>query len=677
MSAETILYIVIAIVISFLVTVFMYGYKTKYKSTLRWVFGILRFVTLFSILLLLINPKFKSETYTVEKPNLVVLIDDTESVSEMDQVQNVLDLVQKITDSQELNDKFDVATYSFGDALEEGDSLSFSKSNTNISKALTGLSQLYKNEVAPTILISDGNQTLGKDYEFMSSTFKNQIYPVVLGDTTKYTDLKITQLNTNRYAFLKNQFPVELFLMYDGSEKVNSQLIISQGATIVFSENITFSKSENLKIRSLTLPATTVGLQKYEVQLLPLTYEKNVVNNGRRFAVEILDQATNVLLISDIIHPDLGTLIKAIESNEQRKVTLMKPLEAIPVIDDYQLIILYQPNRSFASLYQEVQNSKRNTFVIAGLQTDWNFLNSVQDNYNKDAINEYEYVTGVLNPNYGAFAIEPIEFDNFRPLKTQFGDLNITIPHEIILEQSIQDISTESAMLATMELDGRRSAIWDGEGFWKWRSEVYLESNTFEGFDDFIGNIVQYLASSKRRSRLEVNNETFYYNNNSIRITAQYFDQNFVFDSRGSLTISVINTETKKITEFPLLLKNNFYAVDLNSLAAGEYNYTVSVQDETISRSGNFSILDFNVEQQFLHANVAKLERAAANTGGKIYFSTESQNLINDLLLDDRYKQIQKSEQKVVPLVDWKFLLLIIVLTLASEWFIRKYNGLI
>lgn len=655
----------------------MYGYKTNYKSTLRWVFGILRFVTLFSILLLLINPKFKSEAYTIEKPNLVVLIDDTESVSEMDQVQNVLELVQKITGNQDLNDKFNVATYSFGDGLEKGDSLSFSKSNTNISKALTGLGQLYKNEVAPTILISDGNQTLGKDYEFMSSTFKNPIYPVVLGDTTKYTDLKITQLNTNRYAFLKNQFPVELFLMYDGSEKVNSQLIISQGTTIVFSENITFSNSDNLKVRSLTLPAVNVGLQKYEVQLLPLTDEKNVVNNRRRFAVEIIDQATNVLLVSDIIHPDLGTLIKSIESNEQRKVTLMKPLEATSVIDDYQLIILYQPNRSFASLYQEVQNSKRNTFVIAGLQADWNFLNSIQDNYNKDAINEKEYVTGVLNSNYSAFAIEPIEFDNFRPLKTQFGGLNITIPHEIILEQSIQDISTESAMLATMELDGRRNAIWDGEGFWKWRSEVYLESNTFEGFDDFIGNIVQYLASSKMRSRLEVNNETFYYNNNLIRITAQYFDQNFIFDSRGSLTISVINTETKKITEFPMLLKNNFYAVDLNSLAAGEYNYTVSVQEETISRSGNFSILDFNVEQQFLHANVAKLERVATNTNGKIYFSSESQNLINDLLLDDRYQQIQKSEQKVVPLVDWKFLLLIIVLTLASEWFIRKYNGLI
>lgn len=655
----------------------MYGYKTKYKSTLRWIFGILRFITLFSILLLLINPKFKSETYTIEKPNLVVLIDNTESISEMNQVQNVLDLVQTITENQDINEKFDVTKYSFGEAIEEGDSLSFSKSNTNISSALTRLSRLYKNEVAPTILISDGNQTLGKDYEFMSSTFKNTIYPVVLGDTTKYTDLKITQLNTNRYAFLKNQFPVELFLMYDGSEIVNTKLIINQGSKVVFSENITFSKSENLKIRSLSLPADNVGLQKYEVQLLPLADEKNVVNNRRRFAVEILDQATNVLLVSDIIHPDLGSLVKAIESNEQRKITVMKPLEATRVLNDYQLIILYQPNRSFASLYQEVQNSKRNTFVITGLQTDWNFLNSAQENYKKEAINEFEYVTGVLNSNYSAFAIEPVEFDNFRPLKTQFGDLNITIPHEIILEQSIQGISSEYAMLATMELDGKRNAIWDGEGFWKWRSAVYLESNTFKSFDDFIGNIVQYLASSKRRSRLEVTNESFYYNNNTIRITAQYFDQNFVFDSRGSLTISVVNTETKKITEFPLLLKNNFYSVDLNSLPAGEYNYTVSVQDETIARSGNFSILDFNVEQQFLHANVAKLERVASNTGGKKYFSNQSQNLINDLLQDDRYQQIQKSEQKVVPLIDWKSLLLIIVLTLVSEWFIRKYNGLI
>jgi hypothetical protein len=196
-------------------------------------------------------------------------------------------------------------------------------------------------------------------------------------------------------------------------------------------------------------------------------------------------------------------------------------------------------------------------------------------------------------------------------------------------------------------------------------------------FDEFIGKLVQYLASNKRRSRLEVGNETFYYNNNPIKISAQYFDKNYVFDARASLVIRVVNQESKQSSVFPMLLKNNFYEVDLNSLEAGTYNFTVSVGDETVARSGSFTILDFDVEQQFLNADVTKLTRLATNSNGKAFFSTQSQDLLNSLLENEQYQSIQKSEQKVVPLIDWKYLLGIIALALAAEWFIRKYNGLI
>ena len=228
-----------------------------------------------------------------------------------------------------------------------------------------------------------------------------------------------------------------------------------------------------------------------------------------------------------------------------------------------------------------------------------------------------------------------------------------------------------------MELNGKRDAIWDGEGFWKWRAQSYLQTENFQEFDGFIGKMVQYLASNKRRSRLEVDNETFYYNNNPIKVSAQYFDKNYVFDSRAALNITVRNTETEKQTVFPLLLKNNFYEVDLNSLPAGEYKYTVSVADESISRSGNFTILDFNVEQQFLNADVSKLKRVAQKTNGIAYFPSEMERMITALIADDSYQSIQKSELKTVPLIDWKYLLALIVLTLSAEWFIRKYNGLI
>src|SRR5690606_3059172 len=211
---------------------------------------------------------------------------------------------------------------------------------------------------------------------------------------------------------------------------------------------------------------------------------------------------------------------------------------------------------------------------------------------------------------------------------------------------------------------------WDGEGFWRWRASSFLQTESFQGFDDFIGNLVQYLASNKRRSRLEVASETFYYNNNPIKISAQYFDKNYVFDNRASLNITVKNTETEKQTTFPMLLRNNYFEVDLNSLSAGEYNYTVSVQNEVVSASGTFTILDLNVEQQFLNADVKKLNRIAENTNGKAYFTEQSDVLIQSLIENTNFQNIERSEQKVVPLIDWKYLLALIVLALAAEWFI-------
>lgn len=677
MSTETIFYIIIAGVISIALAVFMYGYKSTQKGSLRWIFGILRFITLFSILLLIINPKFKSETYTIEKPKLPVLIDNSASVGELNQKENVSTLIQKLKENSALNAKFDVSYYSFGNDFRESDSLSFDERNTNISKALSSANELFKNQTAPTIVITDGNQTLGNDYEFSSANFKNPIYPVILGDSIKYTDLKIEQLNTNRYAFLKNQFPVEVILSYSGTNPVNSEFIITQGAATVYRTNVSFSQSESSKTLNFTLPANSVGLQKYTAQILPLADEKNKTNNSKQFAVEVIDQATNVLVVSKITHPDLGALKKAITTNERRTITFKKPAEAVSILNDYQLVILYQPDRIFAAVFSEIEKLNKNTWVISGLQTDWYFLNGAQDNFNKEASNQSDDIQAELNSNYGTFAVEDIGFDNFPPLHSEFGALTISVPNEVMLEQTVGGISNGNPLLATMEINGRRGAIWDGEGFWRWRARSFLETESFQSFDDFIGNLVQYLASNKRRSRLEVSAETFYYNNSPIKISAQYFDKNYVFDNRASLNITVKNTGTEKQTVFPMLLRNNYYEVDLNSLAAGEYNYTVSVSNEAVSSSGNFTILDFNVEQQFLNADIGKLNRVAQNTNGKAYFASQSDALIQSLLDNPNFQNIERSEQKVVPLIDWKYLLALIVLALAAEWFIRKYNGLI
>ncbi len=677
MTSQTILFIIIASIISIVLAAFMYGYKTKFSKSKKWLYGSLRFITIFSVLLLLINPKFKTNTYFVLKPNLPILIDNSKSVFELNQNENVSEFVDAVKANEELNNKFDITYYTFGNEFRLNDTLDFNERNTNISEALLLTNEIYRNETAPTLIITDGNQTLGVDYEYSSSGFNNAIYPVIIGDSIKYSDLRIEQIHTNRYAFLKNNFPVEISIVYEGTKDINTQLEIKKGNSLVFKQNISFTEKENTQIINLTLPASSVGLQKYKATIVSVEEEKNTVNNSKQFAVEVIDQATNVLIVSDIMHPDIGAIKRSIESNEQRKVTIKKPLEAASLLNDYQLIILYQPNRSFTNVYSEINKIQKNLLVFTGLQTDWYFLNNAQIYYAKDVTNQSEDVIGILNPNYGVFTINDIDFSDYRPLKSLFGELEILAPSDIILKQNIDGFDTETSLLSTIQVNGNRNAIWDGEGIWKWRAQSYIDISEFKGFDDFFGKLIQYLASNKRRSRLEVSYENFYYNNNSIRISAQYFDKNFVFNSNASLNILVTNKTTKELFNFPLLLKRNFYEIDLSNLESGEYTFKVLVEDDIIlSRNGAFTILDFDVEQQFLNSNVTKLSRIATDSKGKEYFISEASLLIEELIKDKNYKQIQKSEEKIEPLIEWKFLLCLIVLSLTIEWFLRKYNGL-
>ena len=678
MTTQTVLYIIIAIIISILLAVFMYGYKTKFSKSTKWIYGSLRFITIFSVLLLLINPVFRTETFSLIKPKLPILIDNSESISELNQTINVSDFITSLKSNKDLNKKFELSFYTFGNEFKINDSLTFNEKNTNISEALLLTNQLFKDEVAPTILITDGNQTLGNNYEFSSINFKNSIYPLVIGDSTKYLDLKIEQLNTNRYAFLKNNFPVEIILVYQGSKNITSQFEVKKGTTTVYKETIEFTKNDKTKILKFTLPASSVGFQKYTAQINPITEEKNTINNSKQFVVEVIDQSTNVLIVSDIVHPDIGAIKRAIESNEQRKVTIKKPFEALSIVNDHQLIILYQPNRSFTNIYSEINKLNKNTLVFTGQQTDWYFLNNIQDNYIKEVTNQSENVVGILNKNYGAFVINDIDFSDYRPLKTLFGPLEIVVPYDNLLGQSIDGFETETSLLATTELNGSRNAIFDGEGIWKWRAQSFIESKNYNEFDIFFGKVIQYLASNKRRSRLEVSYENFYYNNKSIHISAQYFDKNFVFNSNANLSILITNSDSKQSFEYPLLLNENYYEIDLSNLKAGEYIFKVSVNDEIIlSKNGAFTILDFNVEQQFLNPDVTKLSRVATNTKGKDFFISDSFLLIDTLIKDDRFKQVEISKEKIEPLLEWRYLLGLIILSLSIEWFLRKYNGLI
>ena len=677
MTIQTLLFIFFALLISVVLATYQYAYKTKLTIQAKWVYGSLRFITFFSILILLINPKFKTHNYFLVKPNLPILIDNSESINHFNYGKMVTEFVTSIKVNKALNDKFDIHYYTFGNEFKLLDSLTFSEKNTNIYNALNLTNSVYDHEVAPTLLITDGNQTLGSDYKYIASQYRNAIYPIIVGDSIRYSDLKITSVLTNRYSFLNNQFPAELTVAYEGLLPVKTNLEITRGRTVVYRKNITFSEDNSTKIIAFTLPSEEVGLQKYSVQIAPLNNERNIQNNRKEFAIEVIDESTDIFLVSDIKHPDMGVLKKSIETNEQRIVTVYKPKEALRNIEEAQLIILFQPNSSFSELLQEIKKLNKNTFTFTGLQTDWNFLNKNQSNFSKEVTNQTELVGGELNPNFDYFFLEDLGFSNFRPLKTLFGDLTILNKNEVILDQYINGYRSESPLLAIIESNLQREAIWDAEGLWKWRAQSFLETKNHESFDNFMGALIQYLATNKNRSRFEINFKNIYYNNNSIKISAQYFDKNFVFNPNTTITIVATNLDTREQFTSPLILKRNYYEVDLSTLNAGDYSFSVTAEEDVkLTRTGSFTVFDYNVEQQFLNPDVTKLSKLATNTSGNISFLSEAAQILENLVDDESFKPIQKKSEKIKPLIEFEYILMLIIISLSLEWFIRKYNGL-
>ncbi|WP_343069097.1 VWA domain-containing protein [Hyunsoonleella aquatilis] len=611
-----------------------------------------------------------------EKPKLVLAVDNSSSVKHLKQSEKALDFVNAIKNNEELKNKFDLEVFTFDRQLINSDSISFSTNETNINSALHQLSEIYKNEVAPMVLLSDGNQTFGSNYG-ISNQYKHPVYPIILGDTITYTDLKIQQLNVNKYAFSKNRFPVEAILVYQGNEAVEANFFIKQEASTVYSKRISFSKIDNSKVINATLPANRVGVNSYKAILEPLANEKNTVNNAKNFAVEVIDQKTKIALVSDFPHPDLGAFKKSIESNEQRSVNILSPVEAVSKVNDFQLFIIYQPNNKFTPFYETLNKENKNRFTIIGAKSNLSFINNIDNNFTHEITGQDEDYQSKLNLNFSPFMVEDINFESFPPLKSHFGEVSFSVPFETILEKTVLGISNNQPLLATFETNGRREAVLFGENIWQWRAQSYLNEKSFQPFDDFISKLMQYLSSNKKKSRLNVEYESFYNGNVNLVIKAQVFDKSYVFDARQSMEIVLRDNVSEKAQTLPLVLKNNNYQADLSGLPASNYSFSVKTKDGSVSRSGTFEVLEYNIEQQFLNADVTSLQQLATNTDGKAFFVDDAGGLFSELSSDNRFKPIQKSSKNTIPLIDWKYLLAIIAFTLSAEWFLRKYNGLI
>ena len=675
MTTNTILLISLSVLIAGGLSFFQYYFRARNKSKTNLLLAFLRFFSIFGILLLLINPKITSNTFEIVKTPLPIVVDNSSSISELKANETSLEIYKKLVSNKDLQEKFEIQSYQFSNEFELSDNFDFKGNQTNLDEVAKNLKSINKNATFPTVILTDGNQTSGNDYVY-SFNPNNKVFPVILGDTTTFLDLKINQLNVNKYAFHKNKFPVEVFLQYSGNKSVTADFSISQGNSVLSKQSISFSPSKKSQVLNILLPANNIGVQVFKASITSKEQEKNTYNNIKNFAVEVIDQKSEVAIVSAINHPDIGALKRSIETNLQRKLTIVNP-NKISSLQDYNILVLYQPTSEFKAVFEANKNANLNTWIITGNNTDFNFLNQMQNSLQFKMSNQKEDYLADFSTQFNLFAIDNIGFENLPPLQNSFGTVTAKENVDVLLSSRIRNVNTGSPLLAYAESQGKRSAFLLGENIWKWRLQSHIDNQSFDKFDVFVDKTIQFLASNNTKKSLVVNHESFYNSGEAIEINAQYFNKNYEFDENAKLTISLTNKATKQTKNYDLLKSTNSYKVNLDGLSSGIYSFKVVEAKSKATYTSSFEVLDFDIEKQFVNPDLNKLTQLASQTNGKLFHPNQVDDLVKSLLENEDYKAVQKAITKKTPLVDWIWLLVLIAISLASEWFIRKYHGLL
>ncbi len=689
------LWLIVPIIIASAALSFYLYYKDKklekINTAVLYMLFFLRFSVLSVLGFLLLMPIVKHYSIFLDKPLIIIAQDNSESVGLTNSIDNCKPDDYKENTLNLYNDlsgKYKVKFYTFGDQIKDSLDYQFSEKETDFTSVFNLIDKKYANyNIGALVLASDGIYNKGSNPVHIAKKFTFPVYTVALGDTSQKRDLILRSVNTNRIAFLNDIFPVEIiFNAFGYAGKSASIRIIHKGKTIN-SKTIKIDNNDFAKQLDFEINASEKSLQRYTVAVDIKQDEFSKRNNQKQFVVDVVDDKKKILILYNSVHPDIGAIKSAIKTNKNIQI------ESIPFnkfntnkLTDYQMIILHQlpsSTHDIRQLAKKIYSKKIPVLYMFGNQTDINRFDALNIGIIIKANKKIsELALPEINQGFQLFENDKQFTDligECAPLNTFFGNYTIGKEFDILLKQNIKGISTNKALLAfsnPIYSQGSKQAVLFGEGIWKWRITDYLLNENHEQFDAFINRIVQFLALDIKKERFMVYNKNIAYENEELIIRAELYNQSYELYNKADVFLELKN-EKNKLYKFSFSKSGQAYSINIGKLPKGNYTFTAHTifEGKKYKKTGKISIIPLNIEEQNLRANHLLLRQLSEQSGGALYYPKQYQTLANDLKNNKSIKAVSHSTIDLVDLIQLKWLLLILIIFLSIEWFVRKFFG--
>ena len=675
----------VSVAIGFALTFLLYNKERKQNylssKTLLLLF-VLRWITFILLSIFLLRPKIIKSELVKEKPILLFAQDNSKSILSNEDSTFYENFYEDSIKNQlkELREFYDLRTCVFGQKILKDTLFSFEDNSTNFDQLYSFINIKYHGtNLTDLVIASDGIVNMGKDLPYLSISPSISVNTILLGDTLQYDDIKIKSINNNKYALLGNDFPIEVALAANNSFK-NVKIQLFSGKEIV-QEKI--FKNFNKGINKITFidKADEKGIKDYIVVITSDKIDKNLLNNTKKTSIEVIDYSQKILILSSVSHPDIAALNWALEDQLKSKVTTFQIDDYNGKITDFDLLIFYKPTNS-EILMKIVEKSRQleiPSLIVSGSEIrsnkDENILLGLKQNKFKGTTE----VRAHLSEDFKSFALgekwQKI-ISEYPPLSVPFSiDYNLVSSSNILLYQSVNNLKMPYPLIYFFNSRNIKHGVIIGEGIWRWKMAEHRLNNNAYIFKDFMRKIIQYLKKTDKKSRLNSIVPKISFENKSLYIYAEYYNELMEIESGADIVFSYQDSTGKENFK-NLISRDNFYDLKLIGLPIGDYSYKISLnnENEILKTDGDFSIIPSNIEKLNTVANPKKL--AVLNQNGGSYQFSEIKNLVDKLKKDNNLKIKSHIEKKQQDLINYKWLLLLLIFPFV-EWFFRKDKGLL
>jgi len=609
----------------------------------------LRFLLLWIICLLLLQPMIKWLSHQTEKPILVIAIDNSESmVLGKDSAAFRKSFSQQLQQfTEKVSEQFLVKTYTLG-------------SNTN--NRGTDPSNVWPK---------------GKLLHVMG-----------YGDSTIKKDVVLQKVRSNNIVFAGNDFEVwadvKSFL-YPGE---SLDISIRENETLLGNNKLQSTGNAYFGSTRFVVSGAKEGLHTYTLSVKPLAGESNTQNNSLHIQVNELKAKKakqKIVLLYQTPHPDIAAIKNSLLSNGSYEL-LVKNLADYrdEGIQDAALFILHQiPGQrgEGVRLIDRLQKNNMPVIHIVGRQSGLSYLSAtglLKINGSAQNANESQ---GWLNENFNLFQVNKDFQENiqkFSPLYTPYGNYQIPTDAQVLLFQQIGYVKTKNPLLFFCTQKGINYSVLTGEGFWRWRMQDYALNKNQNFSHELFSRIIQWTAGKSDKSKFRVYpSKKFYDENEPISFEAELF--NDVYERINTPEISLTLKNKNKTYPYQFSKTDKAYELPIGSLAPGTYTYEAKVtgRADILPKTGTIYVQALQTEALLTRANFNLLRNLASEANGNFYTEKDWEKLGQDLLNNDNLKPVIYETEELKELLNQKWIFFILIGFLSLEWFVRKWNGFI